>query len=163
MERIVVGIDPATTSNKNSDETGIIIAGRCNNEYYILDDISGRYTPDEWATKAIEFYYRYNADKIICETNNGGDLVEQIIRNIDNAVSYKKVTATRGKILRAEPISALYEQKKVHHVGYFSELESQMVTYTGDIKQKSPDRLDALVWALTELSHSTGNAIWRIS
>jgi len=163
MERIVVGIDPATTSNKNSDETGIIIGGRCNNEYYILDDISGRYTPDEWARKAIEFYYRYNADKIICETNNGGDLVEQIIRNIDNAVSYKKVTATRGKILRAEPISALYEQKKVHHVGYFSELESQMVTYTGDIKQKSPDRLDALVWALTELSHSTGNAIWRIS
>lgn len=163
MERIIVAIDPATTKSATSDETGIIIAGRVSNDYYIIEDISGKYTPDEWARKAIGAYYKYSADKIVAEVNNGGDLVEQIIRNIDNGINYKKVTATRGKILRAEPISALYEQNKVHHVGYFPELETQMTTYTGDIRDKSPDRLDALVWALTELSSSTGKAYWRIN
>ena len=163
MERIIVAIDPATTKSATSDETGIIIASRVSNDYYIIEDISGKYTPDEWARKAIGAYYKYSADKIVAEVNNGGDLVEQIIRNIDNGINYKKVTATRGKILRAEPISALYEQNKVHHVGYFPELETQMTTYTGDIRDKSPDRLDALVWALTELSSSTGKAYWRIN
>ena len=163
MTRIVVAIDPAVTSNQGSDDTGIVVAGRFNNNFYILDDCSGKYSPDGWARKALELYYKYKADKIVAETNNGGDMVERIIRNIDNNVSYKKVTATRGKMLRAEPISALYEQNKVYHVGNFPELENQMTTYTGDTRQKSPDRLDALVWALTELNSSTGNAYWRIN
>ena len=89
--------------------------------------------------------------------------MEHTLRTIDKSISYKKVTATRGKILRAEPIHALYEQKKVFHIGNLSELEGQMTTYTGDNNEKSPDRLDALVWALTELNTSSGNAIWRIN
>ena len=94
--------------------------------------------------------------------NNGGDLVERLIRNIDHNVSYRSVRATRGKILRAEPIAALYEQRRVHHMDVFSELESQMCSYTGETTS-SPDRLDALVWGLTELSKSKGQVNWRIS
>jgi predicted phage terminase large subunit-like protein len=162
MNRIVVAIDPAMTANSSSDETGIIIAGRFNNRYYVIDDVSGKYTADGWARKAIECYYKYKADKIIAETNNGGDMVEHTLRTVDKNISYKKVTATRGKMLRAEPIHALYEQKKVYHVGVLSQLETQMTSYTGETKE-SPDRLDALVWALTELNTSSGNAIWRIN
>jgi phage terminase large subunit-like protein len=103
-----------------------------------------------------------NADRIVAEVNNGGDLVERLIRNYDFNVPYRSVRATRGKILRAEPISALYEQRRVHHVGVFSELEQQMCSYTGETNT-SPDRLDALVWGLTELSKSKGQVNWRIS
>ena len=162
LNRIVVAIDPAMTASSSSDETGIIIAGRFNNRYYVIDDVSGKYTADGWARKAIECYYKYKADKIIAETNNGGDMVEHTLRTVDKNISYKKVTATRGKMLRAEPIHALYEQKKVYHVGVLSQLETQMTSYTGETKE-SPDRLDALVWALTELNTSSGNAIWRIN
>jgi len=162
LNRIVVAKDPAMTASSSSDETGIIIAGRFNNRYYVIDDVSGKYTADGWARKAIECYYKYKADKIIAETNNGGDMVEHTLRTVDKNISYKKVTATRGKMLRAEPIHALYEQKKVYHVGVLSQLETQMTSYTGETKE-SPDRLDALVWALTELNTSSGNAIWRIN
>ena len=95
--------------------------------------------------------------------NNGGDLVESVIRTIDTTVPYTAVRASRGKIVRAEPIAALYEQKRVHHVGLFKELEDQMCSYTGLQSSKSPDRLDALVWALTGLSSQSGQAFWRIS
>lgn len=163
MRRIVVAIDPAVTSNKNSDETGIIVAGIGENDkYFILDDKSGKFSPDNWCRVAIEEFYRYNANIIVAETNNGGDLVEKIIRTIDSNVPYKSVTATRGKMLRAEPVSALYEQEKVFHCGIFPSLEDQMCTFTGESK-KSPDRLDALVWALTELSASSRKPLWRIS
>ena len=163
LKKIVVAIDPAVTANANSDDTGIIVAGLAeNNKYYILDDKSGKFSPDKWARLAIEQFYRYNANRIVAETNNGGDLVERLLRSVDTNIPYKSVTATRGKMLRAEPISALYEQGKVFHTKVFSELEEQMCSYTGDNK-KSPDRLDALVWALTELSSSTGKPIWRIS
>ncbi len=163
LTKIVVAIDPAVTANANSDDTGIIVAGLAeNNKYYILDDKSGKFSPDKWARLAIEQFYSYNANKIVAETNNGGDLVERLLRSVDTNIPYKSVTATRGKMLRAEPISALYEQGKVFHTKVFSELEEQMCSYTGDNK-KSPDRLDALVWALTELSSSTGKPIWRIS
>ena len=163
LKKIVVAIDPAVTANANSDDTGIIVAGLAeNNKYYILDDKSGKFSPDKWARLAIEEFYRYNANRIVAETNNGGDLVERLLRSVDTNIPYKSVTATRGKMLRAEPISALYEQGKVFHTKVFSELEEQMCSYTGDNK-KSPDRLDALVWALTELSSSTGKPIWRIS
>ena len=163
MSKIIVAIDPAVTANLNSDETGIIVVGKdFNNEYHVLEDLSGRHKPDEWGKTAINAFYKWEADVIVAEVNNGGDLVERLIRNIDSNISYRSVRATRGKILRAEPIAALYEQRKVHHVGVFAELESQMCSYTGETNS-SPDRLDALVWGLTELSKSKGEVNWRIS
>lgn len=161
--RVVVAIDPAVTNTETSDETGIIVCGSSNDgRFYVIDDLSGKYSPDAWGKKAIEAYYRHNADRIVAEVNNGGDLVERLLRNIDNQVPYTPVNASRGKIVRAEPIAALYEQGKVHHVGSFPELEDQMCFFTPTTK-KSPDRMDALVWALTELSLSSGKAYWRIS
>ena len=162
MQRIVIAVDPAVTANSNSDETGIVIAGRgVDNHYYILGDYSGIFSPDVWIKRAIELYYKFDADRIVCEVNNGGDLIEKLLRVQDVNVPYSSVRATRGKILRAEPISALYEQERVHHVGFFKELEEQMCSYTPQTI-KSPDRLDALVWALTSLQ-SSGQAIFRIS
>ena len=127
-----------------------------------MEDLSGRYSAEKWGRIAINAFYNWQADLICAEVNNGGDLVERLIRNIDSTISYRSVRATRGKILRAEPISALYEQRKVHHVGQYPELESQMCSYTGETNS-SPDRLDALVWGLTELSKSKGEVNWRIS
>jgi len=163
LKNIIVAIDPAVTANKNSDETGIIVVGRdYNNVFYVLEDLSGRYSPDKWARIAINAFYDWEADRIVAEVNNGGDLVERLLRSVDTNIPFRSVHATRGKILRAEPISALYEQKRVHHLGVFTELESQMCTYNGE-NQESPDRLDALVWGLSELNKSAGNVNWRIS
>lgn len=163
LDRIVIAIDPAVTSRVDSDETGVIAAGvkygrnGADDHYYILEDGSFRGSPQEWARAAIDLYYYYEADRIIGEVNNGGDLIEAVIRNEDSNVAFSAVRASRGKILRAEPVAALYEQKRVHHAGYFSLLESQMCNYTGRDGQKSPDRLDALVWAVTELSDGDDN------
>ena len=163
LKQIIVAIDPAVTSHEGSDETGIVVVGKdYSDRYYVLEDISGKYSPDNWGRMAINCYYDWEADRIVAEVNNGGDLVERLLRGIDPNVPYRSVRATRGKLTRAEPISALYEQKRVHHVGYFSELESQMCSYTGETRP-SPDRLDALVWGLTELSKSRGEVNWRIS
>ncbi len=163
LQQIIVAIDPAVTSNANSDETGIVVVGKdYKNHFYVLEDLSGRHTPEKWGRIAINTFYEWEADRIVAEVNNGGDLVERLIRNYDFNVPYRSVRATRGKILRAEPISALYEQRRVHHVGVFSELEQQMCSYTGETNT-SPDRLDALVWGLTELSKSKGQVNWRIS
>ena len=153
LVRIVVAIDPAVTSNTTSDETGIVAAGIDHKgNYYVLNDETLRATPDTWARQAVNLYHELNADKIIAETNNGGDMVVMVLKQIDVSVPVKKVTATRGKQLRAEPISALYEQGRVRHVGYFEELENQMCEWT-PLSNESPDRLDALVWALTELNN----------
>jgi len=163
LKQIIVAIDPAVTSNEDSDETGIVVVGKdLNNEYYVLEDVSGKYSPDAWAKKAINCYYDWSADRIVAETNNGGDLVERLLRGMDLNIPYRSVRATRGKLIRAEPIAALYEQRRVHHIGYFPELESQMCSYLGETKP-SPDRLDALVWGITELSRSKGDVNWRIS
>jgi phage terminase large subunit-like protein len=156
LKRVVVAIDPAVTSGEDADETGIIVAGIDQaDQAYVLEDASGRYQPHEWAAKAIELYRRHHADRIIAERNNGGDLVEATVRSVDPTVSFKSVHASRGKVTRAEPISALYEQGRVHHVGSFQLLEDQMCSFTSDFSRStagySPDRLDALVWALTEL------------
>ena len=124
--------------------------------------MSGRHSANNWGRIAVRAYYEWEADRIVAEVNNGGDLVERLLRSVDNEIPFRSVHATRGKLVRAEPIAALYEQKRVHHVGYFPELESQMCTYTGDIKT-SPDRLDALVWGMSELSKSSGDVNWRIS
>jgi phage terminase large subunit-like protein len=140
LTQIIIAIDPAVTSNANSDETGIVVVGKDhNNEFYVLEDLSGRHSADKWGRIAINAFYDWEADRIVAEVNNGGDLVERLIRNIDNNVPYRSVRATRGKILRAEPIAALYEQRRVHHIGVLPELESQMCSYTGETNS-SPDR-----------------------
>ena len=165
LQRIVVAIDPAVTSGETADETGIIVAGQCGDGHaYILEDLSGRHSPAEWARSAIRAFHRHGADRIIGEANQGGDLVERNIRVEDRRVPFRSVRATRGKWLRAEPIAALYEQARVHHVGGFPELEDQMTGWEPGAAQ-SPDRLDALVWALTELmvmprAHNTQRALW---
>lgn len=157
FKRIVVGVDPAVTSNEKSDETGIVVAGIARHpdgtdHGYIIEDASLIASPDAWARKAVQVYREHEADRIIGEGNNGGDLIEVIIRTIDKQVAYKKVIASRGKVKRAEPIAALYEQGRVHHVGSFSKLEDQMCSFDPlDESADSPDRMDALVWALTEL------------
>ena len=164
LRRIVVGVDPAVTSNVNSDETGIIVAGiDDNNNYYVLEDVSGNMSPDSWAKKAVQCYYNWEASRVVAEVNNGGDLVERIIRTVDQNIPYTAVRASRGKMVRAEPVAALYEQHRVHHVGIFGDLEDQMCSYTGERNQSSPDRMDALVWAITDLSRSSGQPQWRIT
>ncbi len=163
LSQIIVAIDPAVTANEDSDETGIMVVGKdTNNEYYVLEDLSGQYSADKWGRIAVNAFYEWEADRIVAETNNGGDLVERLLRGIDPNIPYRSVRATRGKLVRAEPIAALYEQRRVHHMGAYPELETQMCTYVGQVKP-SPDRLDALVWGLTELSKSQGNVNWRIS
>jgi phage terminase large subunit-like protein len=159
LVRVVIGVDPAVTSSDTSDETGIIAAGIASDgNYYILNDKSLRASPDAWARAAVNLYHETNADKIIAETNNGGDMIIMLMKQVDPSIAVKKVTATRGKQLRAEPISSLYEQGRVHHVGYFEQLEMQMCEWT-PISTDSPDRLDALVWALTELNSGGSSMI----
>ena len=151
--RGVVAVDPAVSANKNSNETGIIYAHVDRNKpahlYVVTDATVGGVRPEAWAKAVIKTYKYHEADRVVGEVNNGGDLVESNLRNFDRSISYKQVRATKGKILRAEPVSALYEQHRVHHVGNFPQLEDQMTEYDGT--QTSPDRLDALVWAATEL------------
>jgi hypothetical protein len=150
LVRIVVGIDPSGTSKATSDEAGIIVAGLDSQGHgYVLEDLSGIYTPNQWAYKAIIAYNEREADRIIGEVNYGGDMIETVIRNIATDVSYKSVTASRGKYIRAEPIAAFYERGLIHHVGRYDRLESEMCLWLpGD---KSPNRMDALVWCFTDL------------
>lgn len=152
LDRIIIAIDPSGTSTKSSDEAGIIVAGKTkNNHVFILEDASGVMTPNEWAEKAVKLYYKYKADRIIAEVNMGWDMVENTIRTIDKTVPIKKVVASRGKMLRAEPVVALYEQGKVHHTQKFKELEDEMTEWDFKTSNYSPDRIDALVYAVTEL------------
>ncbi len=151
-ERVVVAIDPSATSTESADEAGIIVVGLLRGHGYVLEDDSLRGSPATWAKEAVAAYRRHKADRIVAETNNGGEMVEFVVRSVDPNVSYTSVTASRGKVTRAEPISALYEQGRVHHVGTFPLLEDQMCSWTPG--EKSPDRMDALVWGLTELMAS---------
>ena len=159
LMRIVVAIDPAASSGENADETGIIVAGKDRQGHgWVLDDLSGRYAPAAWAKAAITAYHAHGADRIVAEVNNGGEMVEATLRVIDPNLAFAAVHASRGKIIRAEPIAALYEQGRVHHLGAFAQLEDQMcsLSRTGHEpglmrRGYSPDRVDALVWALTDL------------
>ena len=152
LERIVIGVDPAVTSGKDSDETGIVTAGRgADGHYYVLADASCRERPAGWAARVRDEYRRFRADRVVAEVNNGGDLVETVLRSQELDLPFRQVRAMRGKIARAEPVAALYEQGKVHHVGCFRELEEQMTSFTPQTGTGSPDRLDALVWAMTVL------------
>ncbi len=164
LVQVVVAIDPAVSSNPRSSETGIVVAGvDLDRRYYVLADGSGRMTPNGWARRAMALYDRHNADRIIGETNNGGDLVREVLRTAAGGdhLPFQAVNASRGKYARAEPIAALYEQGKVHHVGMFSDLEDQMCTWTPHgSADTSPDRIDALVWALTQLVNRRETRIW---
>src|SRR5580692_3073235 len=156
LTRIVVAIDPAVSSHENADETGIIIAGRdVDGHGYVLADASGHYAPAEWAKVAIAAYAAHRADRIVAEVNNGGDMVEATLRVVDPNVPFAAVHASRGKVARAEPVAALYEQGRVHHLGALPLLEDQMCAFSSDFDRDavgySPDRVDALVWALTDL------------
>lgn len=152
LKRIVIAIDPAVTSKDTSDETGIVAAGiGYDDEMYVLEDASGTYTPTDWCKKAVMLYNKWEADRIVGEVNNGGDLIESLLRTVAKDVPYTGVHATRDKLTRAEPIAALYEQGKAHHVGIFVELEYEQTTWAAKKGDKSPNRIDALVWAGTEL------------
>jgi phage terminase large subunit-like protein len=152
LNRIVVSIDPAVTSKTESDMTGIIVAGiDVNGIGYVLEDATDRYSPAEWAAKAISLYQEYSADRIVAERNQGGDMVRRTLEAEDEAVPIRLVHASRGKMARAEPISALYERGKVKHAKGLDELETQMRTWEPLGSMGSPDRLDACVWALTDL------------
>ncbi len=153
LRRIVVAIDPAVTSTESSAETGIIVAGvSYDDQAYILEDCTMSGSPDAWARRAVRAYDEWKADRIIAEVNNGGDLVEAVIRTVNPKVAYRKVHASRGKTKRAEPIAAIYEQNRAHHVGSFPKLEDQMCSWNPeDENADSPDRMDAAVWALTDL------------
>lgn len=175
LKRIVVGIDPAVSTNSKSNETGIIIAGLgADGHGYVLGDLTVKGSPSEWASAAIAGYYDFEADKIIAESNNGGDMVAYTLSTIDKGVPIRLIHAARGKQTRAEPISALYEQGRVHHVGSLGKLEDQMTTWVPG-EGESPDRVDALVWSLWELmidgqkaykkvkpSSMTGQSTWRV-
>lgn len=158
LSRVIVAVDPAATSGEDADETGIVGVGVSTNEDgvtegYVLADKSLRGTPEEWARKAVFLYRELQADRIVAEKNNGGEMVEAVIKSIDRTVPVTLVHASRGKVVRAEPISALYEQGRVHHVGRFDQLEDQMCLFSQDMPRDegSPDRVDALVWGLSEL------------
>ncbi len=151
LARIVVGVDPAVTGSETSDETGIVVVGKdAAGHLYVLGDYSVRGTPLDWARQVAWAVDKHGADRVVGEVNNGGDLVEVNLRTVSKNLPFKKVSASRGKYIRAEPIAALYEKGEVHHVGAFPELEDQMCEWLpGD---ESPDRMDALVWAITELA-----------
>lgn len=158
LVRVVVAVDPAVTADASSDETGIVVAGLgADGHGYVLEDRSLSASPAGWAREAVTAYRTRSADRIIAEVNNGGDLVEAAIRTVDRDVSYRAVRASRGKQTRAEPIAALYEQGRVHHVGLLARLESQLCDWDPTTAARSPDRLDALVWALTELMLGGGD------
>jgi phage terminase large subunit-like protein len=153
LARVVVAIDP---SGGGSSEAGIVVVGKArNNECYVLQDASGRMSPERWASRAVDLYQRYRCDAIVAEKNFGGEMVENTIRMFDRNANVKMVQATRGKAIRAEPVVMLYEQNRVHHVGQFPDLEDQLCCWDPGSSAPSPDRLDAVVWACSDLVVNT--------
>ena len=149
--RTVVAIDPATTANKDSDETGLVVACQKGNGWKVLEDATLKASPDVWAKVALGLYYKHGADCIVAETNQGGDMIKTIIGQIDPMVRVEEVRATKGKHVRAEPVVALYEQGLIEHAQGLGELEEQMMSWVPNVSP-SPDRVDALVWALHNLA-----------
>ena len=181
LRRVIVAIDPSTTSGEESDETGLVVVargphqettcelvkltGRCPGHGYVLDDRSCRVAPHEWAKRAVRAYDDWEADRIVAEVNNGGDMVGITIHAVRAGVPYQKVVATRGKRVRAEPVASLWEQGRMHLVGVFAELEAELTTWTVDAPE-SPGRLDAMVWGATALGLVAGQGdafltVWR--
>lgn len=151
--RVVVAVDPAASNNPDSDEHGIIVAGREGQEGRVLEDATMQGSPTDWARRTVSLYRSWQADAVVVEVNQGGDMVKHTLLTIDPNINVIEVRASRGKHVRAEPIAALYEQGRIAHVGAFPELETQMTQMTihGFEGVGSPDRVDALVWAMTEL------------
>jgi phage terminase large subunit-like protein len=168
MQRIVVAVDPSGTKGSGGgDDIGIVVAGRgIDGRAYVFEDATCNLSPEGWGRRTVERFRRWDGDRVVGEKNYGGDMVRCTVQTSDKTVPFKPVVATRGKVVRAEPISALYEQGKVSHVGSFPELEDEMCNFTaaGYVGEGSPDRADALVWALTELMlgktrHSTAGLL----
>jgi len=160
LRRVVVAVDPSGGSGPHSDEQGIIVAGLgVDGHVYILADESCKLSPHGWASRAIAAYHRHGADRVVCERNFGGDMVASTIGQVDPNVPVKMVTASRGKIQRAEPVAAAYEQGRVHHVGALAKLEDQMIMWT-PADGTSPDRMDAAVWSVHELTGNFGADAW---
>ena len=161
LARVIVAVDPAVTSGAESDETGIVVVGiGVDGHGYVLADRSCRMSPDGWARRAAQAYHEYQADRLIVEDNQGGEMVAFLLGTVDATVPIKRIRASRGKRLRAEPVAALYEQGRVHHVGVYPDLEDQMASFTGDGGEHD-DRVDAMVHALTEVMLDTaGPGIW---
>jgi len=155
MVRVVVAVDPSgTRGDGGGDDIGIVVAGLgIDGHAYVIEDGTCQLSPEGWGRRAVDLYHAHKADRIVAERNYGGDMVRFTVATADKKAAFKEVVASRGKSVRAEPISALYEQSKVHHVGHFADLEDQMVNFTasGYVGEHSPDRADALVWAITEL------------
>jgi len=176
LDRVIIAVDPPISSHAGSDECGIIVAGVMRGEddglesgwhgFVLADRSVHGLSPKGWAEQAVAAFHEFEADRLIAEVNQGGDMVKAIIAQVDSRVPYKPVYARRGKITRAEPVAALYEQARVHHVGLFDRLEDQMCAFTLDaihgLGRRSPDRVDALVWALTELMLSQPEAEPRV-
>lgn len=166
LQRIVVAVDPSGSAKRTADEAGIVVAGlgdcaclgRIDKHGFVLEDLTGRYSPQDMGRKAVDAYHKYRAHRLVAEDNFGGKIIEDIIRLIDPTVAYKAVHASRGKIVRAEPVAALYEQGRVHHIGLHRELEDEMCGYAPLVSTESPGRMDALVWALTDLMLGQGRA-----
>jgi phage terminase large subunit-like protein len=156
---IVVGVDPPATSGARADECGIVVASKAaNGEIYVLADLSSQGdSPAGWATRVVAAYRSYRANRVVVEVNNGGEMVADVLRQSEANLPVRSVNATRGKFLRAEPIAAAYERGMVHHVGAFAKLEDQLCALTPDFDARSagysPDRADALVWAIADLIH----------
>lgn len=152
LVRVVIGIDPAVSTSDESDETGIVVAGIVRSGHIIvMDDRTCRESPLAWASVVLDAYNHWRASRVVAEVNNGGNLVETNLRVVAPNLPYRAVRATDNKVTRAEPIAALYEQGRIHHMGAFPELEDQLCGYVPRLIKKSPDRMDALVWAVTEL------------
>jgi phage terminase large subunit-like protein len=160
MRRVVVAVDPSGGSGPNSDEQGIIVAGLgTDGDLYVLADRSCKLSPHGWASRAVAAFHEFSADKIVAERNYGGEMVLSTIRQVSSTVPVKVITASRGKVQRAEPVAAVYEQHRAHHVGAFPKLEDQMTTWTPQ-DGTSPDRMDGCVWAITELTGNFGGDAW---
>ena len=150
LENIVIGVDPALTSHDDSDETGIIVAGMSGSgKAYVLDDLSIAAKPEIWAQKVVSAYKKYNAKLVVIESNAGGELLINLLKSLNDEIKIKSVYAHVSKSARAEPIVILYQKKMIFHARQFQKLEMQMATY--EPGTKSPDRLDAMVWAMSEL------------
>ena len=169
LDRVVVGLDPSTTSGKSSDECGIVVVGAVMQgapqdwrAYVLADCTVSQASPNDWAKAAVRVMEQFDAERLVAEVNQGGQMVHEVLKQVDALVPFKAVHASRGKVARAEPIAALYEQGRVRHAGAFNALEDQMVqmTVSGFEGTGSPDRVDALVWALHELM-IVPNAKWR--
>lgn len=159
LKRTVIGVDPAATGGDDADLTGIVAASiGMDGRGYVLGDDSLRASPDAWAKKVVWAFEHYKADRVVVEVNNGGEMCESVLRHVAPNLPITQVRASTGKWARAEPVAALYEQGRVSHVGSFAALEDQMCDYVPGEGKRSPDRMDALVWALTHLMPATGKA-----